>query len=354
MTKVLIVGAGPSGLTTAIELARRGVVATLIDKRDQASALSRAVGITPASLRLLSKSGVADKLIAEGVAMNAMHIYQGSRLTLSAPLHSDRTYFPTILALAQDRTENLMVDTLQSLGGSVHYGKSLTTLSDRGNVVTTRFEDNSEDEYELVIGADGVHSTVRQQAGIPFPGFDLSETWSIADVDIKDWRHPGGFTLISAAPGVVIVVAPLGKTRYRVIGSHVNALQALPLPAEVINLRREGTFNIAIRQAKSYSQGRIHLVGDAAHCHSPVGGRGMNIGIADAAELARRIVEGSIDGYSEQRHKEGKTVINATERGRKLIAGVRWPQRLAFRSLLAGAGLSKSIKRRLGQFVVEV
>jgi len=139
--KVLIVGAGPTGLTAAIELARRGVLPVIVDRRHDASTLSRAVGITPRSLELLSHSGVAQRLIEEGIAMDGLCVYRGTSLALSMPLHSERTYFPTVLGLPQDRTESVMAEILTSLGVAVQYGIGLETLSNREDAVVARFSE---------------------------------------------------------------------------------------------------------------------------------------------------------------------------------------------------------------------
>ena len=351
--KVLIVGAGPTGLTAGIELVRRGVVPKLIDRRENASTLSRAVGITPRSLRLLSHAGVSERLIDEGVAMDGLRIYRGDKLSLELPLHSERTFFPTVLGLPQDRTEAIMADVFTSLGGTVHYSIALDGIYEKDDQVVARYSDGTEEAFDHVIGADGIGSTVRNAAGIAYPGVDLDQTWSIADVDVKDWRHPGKITLVQVGPGTVVVVAPMGGPRYRLVASHKDALKALSLPLYVASIHREGTFSISVRQAENYSKGQIHLAGDAAHCHTPVGGRGMNLGIADAAELAKRLVKGGIEDYSSIRHKEGLEAIAVTERGRRMTSGLTWSRRLAFQSLLTSANIIGPVKRRLGRFLVE-
>ncbi|MGI9400304.1 MAG: FAD-dependent oxidoreductase [Rhizobiaceae bacterium] len=351
--KILIVGAGPTGLTAATELARRGVIPTIVDRRQAASTLSRAVGITPRSLGLLKPSGVAGKLICEGVAMDGLRVYLGRSLSLEMPLFSERTEYPCVLGMPQDRTEAIMSETLASFGGSVRFGLGFEDYEGEGDQVMAHFSDGTSEKFDTIIGADGIRSTVREAAGISYPGFDLDQTWSIADVDVGDWQHPNKITLVNAGPGQTVVVAPLGTTRYRVVASAENALDTLPLPIDVTNIRREGTFKISVRHAQTYSRGRIHLAGDAAHCHAPVGGRGMNLGIADATELAMRLVEGGVDGYSQKRHQQGHEAMRITERGRKLTGGLSWRHRLAFRTIIASANYLPPVRARLGRFLVE-
>ncbi len=351
--KVLIVGAGPTGLTAAIELARQGIIPAVIEKRDGASTLSRAVGITPRSLELLSKAGASDQLISEGIPMDRLCVYFGNRLALSIPLRSERAFFPYLLCLPQDRTESIMADVLTSQGGHVRYGVSLETLNEESGEVIASFADGSTESFDHIIGADGIKSTVRKQAGIGYEGVDLPERWSVADVDLQDWRHPGTLTVMQTRPGLVAVIVPIGATRYRVVAGQENALDAVSLPINVTNIRREGSFVISVRIADAYSTGRVHLAGDAAHCHSPVGGRGMNLGIADAAELARRLVEGELEGYSNSRHKDALNARVVTERARKMSSGSSWTRRKLFQTVLAAARSSASLQNRLGSFIVD-
>lgn len=351
--KVLIVGAGPTGLTAAVELARRGVLPTIVDQRESASTLSRAVGITPRSLALLKPSGVAEKLIDEGVQINGLRVYHGTSLSLSMRLHSERTEYPCVLGMPQDRTEAIMSEIFTSLGGTVRFGLGFEALQEEGDKVVAQFTDGSHETFDAIIGADSNRSTVREAASIAYPGFDLDQIWSIADVDVEDWQYPDKISLVQVEPGTIVVVAPLGATRYRLVASAENALEALPLPIKVSNIRREGTFSISVRQAETYSKGNVHLAGDAAHCHAPVGGRGMNLGIADAAELAKRLIEGGIEGYADERHRQGREAMLVTERGRKLIGGLTPSHQLAFRTIITSANYLPPIRRRLGRFLVE-
>lgn len=351
--KVLIVGAGPSGLTAAIELARKGVKSTIIDRREGASTLSRAVGITPRSLEILSYSGASETLIAEGIAMDGLRVYHGQSLSLEMPLRSERSFHPNLVCLPQDRTEAIMAEALSQYGVEVKYGVKFESLSQTADGVSVQFNDGKEDIFDHVIGADGIRSLVREQAGIAYDGFDLDEKWAVADVDVANWHHPGCLTVVQAGPGTVAVVVPIGKDRYRVVASRENALDALPLPIDIINVRREGSFTISVRIAETYSKGNVHLAGDAAHAHSPVGGRGMNLGIADASELARRLIDGEIAGYTQSRHAEALEARAITERGRLMSTGPNIGRRIAFRALVGTASMLVPLRRKIGSFIVE-
>ena len=200
-----------------------------------------------------------------------------------------------------------------------------------------------------MIGADGTGSTVRQTLGLEFAGHDLPESWSIADVDAVNWPNAEVLTLCLRSGGRVVVVAPLEAERYRVVSNTDDALATLPLELDVTKVRRDGRFTISIRQVAEYARGRVYLAGDAAHCHSPVGGRGMNLGIADAAELAARLVENRLEGYSASRHAEGARTIAGSERARRVLTS---PGRIsrAMRTLAFGViNVLPTVQRRLAR-----
>ncbi len=144
---------------------------------------------------------------------------------------------------------------------------------------------------------------------------------------------------------------PLGPTRYRVIASRPDALRALPVPMQVEQVHRAGTFRISIRQVRDYGRGRVFLAGDAAHCHSPVGGRGMNLGIADAADLAARIAEGRTAGYTAARHAAAARVIRATEAARRMLQGGPLRRGLATSALRVASALPIARRAAARRFV---
>ncbi|MDF0599425.1 FAD-dependent monooxygenase [Psychromarinibacter sp. C21-152] len=316
--KVLVAGAGPTGLTAALELARRGAELRIVEKRPDPSPFSRAVGITRGSMEILRPSGVAEALMAEAVTFSAIAFHVGARPIAHLPMDFDDR--SRIWGLPQDRTEAHLAQALRRHGVEVEYGTPVTKVAQDERGVTVRTA-SDEDRADLLIGADGVGSTVREALGLDFPGYELPETWSIADVESAAWPDPTAFHGYLLPQGAVCVVVPLGPSRFRIIASQPDALAALPVPMQVDATHRAGTFHISVRQVRDYAQGRVFLAGDAAHCHSPVGGRGMNLGIADAADLAARIVEGRTDGYAAARHAASARIMTATERARRLLQG---------------------------------
>ncbi len=352
--RVLIVGAGPTGLTAAVELARRGLIAEIVERREAPSPLSRAVGITPRSLAILSPSGAAEAILREGAPLETARIHRGARLLFELPARSERAPFPHMIALPQDRTEAALLDALARHGGAVGWGRELAEAREEAGRVVARFADGGEAAYDLVLGADGVRSRVRDAAGIAFDGIDLPEEWSIADVEAAGWPHERAFAIFTGEAGEIAVVAPLGGGRYRVIADRPGALARLPLKIEATRVRAERSFRISVRQAARYEAGRLHLAGDAAHCHSPVGGRGMNLGISDAAAFAEALAAGRLAGWSAARHAEGKATIAMTERGRRLMTDPSGFGRARRRLVFAALAALPPLRRRLGRLAVEL
>lgn len=317
MTTVTVIGAGPTGLTAAVELARLGAKVRIFEKRDGASNLSRAVGITPGSIELLTPCGAGPAIEAEAIRFEGLTMHRGDHPLLSLPLNFDAR--SSLHGLPQDRTEAHLIDALARYGVQVEYNRELTNLHIEADRVTACFGRHIEVSSKYLIGADGAHSRVRTTLGIHFLGHDLPGRWSIADVHSASWPHKTRFSGYLLPQGHVCVVVPMAPDRYRVIADADDALKALPVKMQVDEVHRTGSFTIQVRQAEQYRKGSVFLAGDAAHVHSPVGGRGMNLGIADAADLARRIMDGTTQGYDEARYAEGEHVIQISERGRRML-----------------------------------
>lgn len=318
--KILIVGAGPTGLTAGVELVRQGIKAQIIDRRDGGSTLSRAVGINPRSLEILTPSGVTAKLLAQGIKYKSLHIYRETKhwahllFTAASPVQHGHNY---MLGLPQDETEAILRDTFVSLGGVVNYDTELTGIAQNDEGVTAQTT-KGQLPCDYLIGADGTRSTTREAIGIEYQGHELPDIWSIADADADNWPHLDAATLCLMPNGKMAAMLPLGEKRFRLVSNTESALTAQPLDINVTNVRREGQFKIILYQVKDYNKGRVFLAGDSAHSQSPAGGRGMNLGIADAADLAARFADGDLSSYSSDRYEEGKRVMAGAEQMRKI------------------------------------
>jgi 2-polyprenyl-6-methoxyphenol hydroxylase-like FAD-dependent oxidoreductase len=318
---ILVIGAGPTGLTAANALAYKGMNCRIVERKNAPSELSRAVGIMPATIDALGELGAADPLLAEAMPLKKMHILRDERTLVYLDNSGNEFRKRVPLGLPQNRTEGILRDVLSGKGVEVEYGLSVTSISTTQDSALVSFSNNTSDSFDWVIAADGIQSATREQLKIPYPGIDLPSKWSIADVDLAGDFDPEEITLDLYGPNNQFsLILPIEKHRARIASSTEDALSAIKLPLDITNVRRTAAFKISIRQAESYRKGRILLAGDAAHCHSPVGGKGMNLGMADAIAAATAITNGSVDEYSRLRHAAGKAVVKKTELARHLIS----------------------------------
>ena len=319
--KILIIGAGPTGLSAALEFFKNGIKVDLVEKRPSASTLSRAVGILPISLERLGPN-VAKKILAESMPFMSINLHVDKKRVLSLDFKGKVKEEEIITGLPQDRTEDIIKEELIRLGGTIKYNCAVTNISSTDKEARVQFSDSPEQfTYDWVIACDGTNSVVRKQLEIPYLGYELEKKWSIADVELKDM---GQFNANNVWMKIgdkydTVVCLPIGKSRIRIISTNEDCLKTLPALIEIEKLYRKGVFTISVRQAKTYKKGRVLLAGDAAHCHSPVGGRGMNLGIADAVDAVHAIMNDSTDQYTSLRHEEGARIIKESESMRRMI-----------------------------------
>lgn len=352
--RILIAGAGPTGLTAAFELARRGFTPRIVDRDPGPTPLSKAVGISPHSLDLLDVSGVTERLLADGIRIRHAQVRSGADLIGEIDLSALRHRFNFLLSLPQSETETIMADVLAASGIPVEWNTEVTGLAmaDRTAEVMLAGPNGAERAtFDLVFGADGVHSKVRDAAGLPFEGFVHKRTWSIADVEVADWPYErNAAELFFCGGGDLGFVIPIGPDRLRAVSNTPEAMERVPGSYRVVRLLRTDRFHIPIKQAARYQAGCAFLGGDAAHVHSPVGARGMNLGIEDAACFARRLAEDALDGYTDERHPVGRRWIRLSERilgmaqaSNPLTASLR---NIAFRAVAHLPSLQRPILER--------
>ncbi len=338
---VLVVGAGPVGLTAALELARRGAAVRIVDKLAERNTLSKAVGINARSLELLRHSGVTTRLIEAGLPVYRINLRHYTRLLTTIDFERMDCRYNYLLSLPQDETEAILETALADHGVDVERQTELTGLAQDAGGVDIRLVHGgrtTEARCDAVVGADGAHSTVRAALGIGFAGERYPAGWNLADI-LLEWPFgEGEGNLFMHDDGAVLFVIAMGRGRYRAVANKANALALLPAPSVVRKVLWHTDFTVSLRQVASYGAGRCFLAGDAAHIHSPAGGRGMNLGIEDAAELAARIMAGGLEGYSDARRTAGARVVRESDWQFRLAA-LRNPLAIVARNAMVRYGL---------------
>jgi 2-polyprenyl-6-methoxyphenol hydroxylase-like FAD-dependent oxidoreductase len=341
---VLIVGAGPVGLTMAIELARYGIPVRIIDKAPQRTDKSKALVIWSRSLELLERAGCAPALVDAGYKVASVNISAGKKPIAHFTLEGVETAYPYALMIPQSDTERVLDEFLNTLGVKVERNVELTQFAASStNVVSSlRHADGSEETLETswLIGCDGAHSVVRHQLGMEFHGDTSPIDWVLADIHLEGVPRVPEINIAWHSDGV-LATFPIAEDRYRIIADVGAAHGDSPHPADptleqvqdILDKRFPGgahatdaiwlsSFRINERKVKEYRAGRVFLAGDAAHVHSPAGGQGMNTGMQDACNLAWKLAlvvrgganESLLDSYSSERSPIADEVLKVTGR----------------------------------------
>jgi 2-polyprenyl-6-methoxyphenol hydroxylase-like FAD-dependent oxidoreductase len=359
-TDVLIVGAGPTGLTLAGDLARAGIRYMLLERRADTPNMTRAFAVHARTLEELDARGVADPLIATGQQVQGVRLFGQADLDLSGL----PTRFPYVLITPQYQTERALASRD---GVVVTPGAELSKITQDGDGVTAHLTDGRTLRARYLVGCDGVHSAVRQSLGLPFPGKSVVRSLMLADVQFTE--PPPSVLTVNAAAGAFAFIAPFGDGWYRVFawnGDDRPDSDPVSLSAIRDTVRRvNGTdfglhdprwmsrFHSDERQAPHYRVGRVFLAGDAAHCHSPAGGMGMNTGIQDAANLGWKLalaVRGQadvLDTYESERYPVGRLVLR-TSGALVRLAVVRSAMQQALRTTAARIALAVPAIRHRG------
>lgn len=310
---VLVVGAGPTGLTLASALVSRGMHVTVVDRQAAGANTSRAAVVHARTLEALESIGVADRLVALGIQAPRFTIRDRDRVLVPVRFDDLPTRYPYTLMISQAVTEAVLLERFVELGGQVLRPRAVTDVAqdDRGVIAT--LDDGTQLHARYLVGADGMHSIVRERAGVGFPGASYGESFSLADVRLTG-AAPRDEVILYFSPAGLVVVAPLPHGTHRVVAPvdsapelpDVDYVQALlddrgPERERVIveEVVWGSRFRVHHRVVDAYRAGRILLAGDAAHVHSPAGGQGMNIGIQDAMVLAEALATALISGNEE-------------------------------------------------------
>jgi 2-polyprenyl-6-methoxyphenol hydroxylase-like FAD-dependent oxidoreductase len=347
-TQVLVVGAGPVGLTMAAELARYGVMVRIVDKAAQRTDKSKALVLWSRTLELLARAGCAEKFVAAGQQVAAANIIAGGALIGHIDLAGVASPYPYALMLPQSETERLLEEHLHGLGVAIEREVELTafTPGEIGVTAILRHGGGAQESLETawLVGCDGAHSTVRHGLGLTFAGTTLQTDWILADIHLRGYSFPESELAMYWHQDGVLAVFPISPGRFRVIADL--GVSEGPHPADptldqvqaIVARRGPGglaasdpvwlsAFRINERKVADYRSGRVFVAGDAAHVHSPAGGQGMNTGMQDAINLAWKLAlacrktcpQVLLDSYSLERSAVGEQVLKAA--GRMTMVG---------------------------------
>lgn len=382
MSDVLVVGAGPTGLMLAGELARRGVSFRVIDKAAEPTKLSKAIGVHARTLEILSDLGIADELIGRGVKLLGTQVFADGKLLVRAGFEELDSHYPFVLSVPQSETEAVLADNLRRHGGAIERSTELCGLEQDADGVscTLKKADGTTERVRVayVAGTDGASSFVRKSLGLEFGGSSYSEQFQLADVR-ADWDLPRDRVTVFFSGDGLIAIFPIPNDRARlIISTAVSAsAEVVPptleqvqarydaashIPAKLTDAAWLASFRLHCRQVERYQVGRVFLAGDAAHIHSPVGGQGMNTGMQDAHNLAWKlalVLSGKsaptlLDSYQAERHAIAANVLRSTDVATR-AATLRHPVARAVRNNVARVLASlEVVQQRIARTTAEL
>lgn len=337
---ILIVGGGPAGLVLAIELTRRQVPCQLIDNRAPDLPQDRAAFVKSRSLEIFASYGLAEGLLKRGHVINGFGFYSEGAETVSYRINNIDSTFPYFLGISESETENLLIEKLEQIGGKIERGVIFVDYDEEPGGLAARLRTIDGDytgKFGWIVGADGLHSTVRQAAGIPFLGHDYPLRWGVVDGQLANWSHAEDMVAVQFSP--LVYAAPLGRGRRRIYfradpGEEIGVaavnrkLATLGTGVELRDADTPQLFHSHCKIVPKFRSGRVLLTGDAAHAISPTQAHGMNTGIQDSFNLGWKLAlvakgvapDSLLDTYDAERRPVAELVAETGDETESLVA----------------------------------
>lgn len=382
-TEVLIAGAGPVGLSLALELQRLGIGFRIVEKKAERSKNSKALGLQPRLSEVFAVLGIAERFFARGFAdvraLN-LHASAGELLRVDVQFPQDiagrEACQPRLIIIPQSETEQILETSLAERGHNVERQCEVTGFEQTADGVNSQicFENGVEEivRSQFLVGCDGAHSVVRKQAGFTFSGATFPMRFLLADVTI-DWNLPTNEVHVWFHRDGSFAALPFGAKKWRLI---IECAENPDQPLREVTvslvqgfaLERTGKKNLTIRDpiwlsdfrinarmVDRFRSGRVFVAGDAAHIHSPAGGQGIVTGIQDATNLAWKLAaflrenapESLLDTYDEERRPIARAVLQRTTAVSHIIFALNPVARFFRERLLAPILATAWVRRRL-------
>lgn len=355
-TDVIIVGAGPTGLSLACQLTRYGIDFVVIEKKEGVTPYSKALGVHARTLEIYEQLGLAQKAVEQGTVAGKIRLLESGEIVGEVDLSNigeGLSPYPFMLVLEQSENERLLYENLQSHGRGVLWQTELESFSQNESSVTANVSSNAGAvqtiEGKYLVGCDGPKSPVRNALGLSFEGSTFERIFYVADVQI-DWKFSHDALHGCLTRNAVVVFFPLrGEKRWRIVGAfpeghdkdeseilyeeiEARIKEEAQLDLDITRVDWFSTYKVHTRHVEKFSAGRCFLAGDSAHIHTPAGGQGMNTGIQDAYNLAWKMAlvlkasagERILDTYNEERLPNAKRLLQTTDRMFNIAAGTDW------------------------------
>lgn len=370
-TKVLIIGAGPSGLMMAAQLLRYGIQPVIIDSKEGPTDHSKALAVQARSMEIYRQLGVVDKALAGGQQAEGVVFNQAGKPEASLTLRDigkDETLYPYVFMYPQSKNERLLLDYLTQHACPVYWNSTLVSFTKNAGNVSAVIQQADGSEHNLtsdfLIGADGARSAVRKELQIAFKGDTYRQSFYLIDANINIEKLTPDYVNLYLSKKGFAAFFPISHTNMRIVGNlpahledkdNVKCEEILPFLQEVIGSSISkmdcnwfATYKLHHRMAENFRQQNCFLIGDAAHIHSPVGGQGMNTGLQDAYNLAWKlagVINGSIkpvilDSYANERMPVARELLRSTDLAFNMVISKNW-----FISLFKKLIMARLLKR---------